>query len=239
MTKLPKPSANRPDYRFAENEMTGAMNRLWRRGSRFRRWSVAALVVCGLANVAEADTITFGGLISQSTPDGTGPALNNPTLNNIKDLQPFSVALTFPGSITAPGTYSGSTLAFSVPLAPASETSFSSISLTITANGSNDVFSLLGCLSSGSGCGAGNQLDANFEIPAAMLNSQNVAAVGLDQPHPLDLLEDDSTTDIQGSITSYSQTSTPEPSSVALVGCVLTLAAVNRRLRARQAGTNQ
>ncbi len=200
-------------------------------GAHLRPWFLAVLTVCGLANVAVADVITFGGQITQSTPDGTGPAVNNLTLNNIKDAQAYTVSLVFPGSITMPGTYLGSALTFSDPSAPASETSFSSVSLTITANGGFDVFSLLGCLTSDVTCS--DQLDANFKILSTMLNSQNVAAIGLDQPHPLDLLEDGGTTDIQGSITSYSNSgpasTVPEPSSVVLLGCALAaLVAVNR-----------
>src|SRR5215510_557101 len=158
----------------------------------------AVLAVSGFANVAFADIISFGGAITQSTPDGTGPAVNNPSLNNILDLQTYLVTLMFTGSITAPGTYNltGGSLTFSVPSAPASEASFGSLSLTITANGGFDDFSFLGCLTTGSGCLVGNQLDANFRILATGLNSQNVTATGLDPPHPLDLLEDDGTTDI-------------------------------------------
>ena len=133
------------------------------------------------------------------------------------------VTLAFAGSITGPGFYdlTGSSLMFSVPAAPATESSFGSISLTITANGSFDDLSLLGCLTTGSDCLVGNQLSGNFRIPAALLNAQNVPAIGLDQPHPLDLLEDDGTTDIHGSITTYSYTGStsavPEPSSVVLL----------------------
>src|SRR4029077_112787 len=128
---------------------------------------------------------------TQSTQDGTGPATNNTSLNDIQDFQTYTVTLVFLGSIAGPGTYNltGSALMFSVPSAPATETGFSSTSLTVTPNAGFDEISLLGCLSSGSGCIFGNQLDANFRIPIAMLNSQNVSAVGLDQPHPLDLLE--------------------------------------------------
>ena len=111
--------------------------------------------------------------------------------------------------------------------------SFGSIALSITLNAGFDEFSLLGCLTTGMSCAAGNQLDANFKILATMLNSQNVAAIGLDQPHPLNLLEDDSTTDIQGTIASYSYSgptsAVPEPSSAVLLGCALAaLLAANR-----------
>ena len=209
-------------------------------GGRLSRWLLVGLAVCGLANGAVAGTISFGGSITQSTQDGTGPALNNPSLNNIQSLQAYTVTLIFAGSITAPGTYNltGSSLTFSDPTAPATETSFGSMSLTIAAIAGFDQFSLLACLTSGSGCAAGNQLDANFEIPAAMLNSQNVGAIGLDPPHPLDLLEDDGTTDIQGTIATYSNSgpvgAAPEPSSAVLLGCVLTALVAANRKRHRQ-----
>jgi hypothetical protein len=187
---------------------------------------LAGLTVSGLASVAFADTITFSGAIIQSTGDGTGPAVNNPTLNNIQDLQAYLVTLVFAGSISAPGNYdlTGANLTLSDPAAPAIETSFDMVKLSITANAGFDDFSLLGCLTTGSGCLFGNELDANFRIPSAGLNSQNVAATGLDQPHPLDLLEDDGITDIHGTITTYSNSaaaSVPEPSTAVLLGGVL------------------
>jgi hypothetical protein len=165
------------------------------------------------------------GQITQSTDDGTGPAVNNPSLNNIHDQNAYAVMLSFPGSITAPGMYdlTGANLAFSVTSA-LSESSFGSINLIISGNGIFDDISLLACLTTGSDCGQGNQLSANFRILATELNSQNVAATGLDQPHPLDLLEDDGVTDIHGSINSYSYTAAspvPEPLSMVLVGCGL------------------
>ena len=193
----------------------------------------AVAVVSALANVAVADIITFGGAITQPQ-DVTMPAVNNPSLNSILILQPYTVTLGFAGSITAPGTYTLNSLKFSDLTAPASEISFSSISLTITANGGFDQFSLLGCLTTGGGCFAGNQLDANFSIPGASLNSQNVVATGLDPPHPLDLLEDDGVTDIHGSITGYSYTGSvstvPEPSLAVLVGCCLALLVAANRM---------
>ena len=203
----------------------------------------AGLAISGSANLAFAGIISFSGAIIQSTQDGTGPAVNNPGLNNIQDLQSYLVTLTFTGSITAPGAYNltGGNLTFSVPTAPASEASFGSLSLTITANGGFDEFSFLGCLTTGSGCLFGNQLDANFRILATGLNAQNVAATGLDQPHPLDLLEDDGITDIHGTITSYSYTggvsAVPEPSFTVLLSCLL--AGLVAAKHARKAGGSQ
>jgi hypothetical protein len=185
------------------------------------------LAICGFANVAVADTVTFGGFITQSTQDGTSPAANNPGLNNIADGDAYTVTLYFAASIVAPGTYNltGGSLAFSDPSASASETSFGLFDLTVSPDGIFDDISLLGCLTTGSGCSFGNQLDANFKILAADLNSPlTVAAFGLDPPHPLDLLEDDGTTDIHGSITTYSHVSSvPEPSSLVPLSCALAI----------------
>src|ERR1041385_991029 len=187
------------------------------------RWLMVTLAACSFASWAGADTITLGGNVTQATLDGNGPAVNNPGLNSILDGDAFSVVLSFSGSITAPGTYSLTGLSFSDPSAGAIEAGFDSLSLVITANGGFDEFSLLGCLTTGSGCLFGNQLDANFKVPTGSLNSSGVAAIGLDQPHPLDLLEDDGVTDIHGNITSYSYKGTvvsvPEPSMPALLCC--------------------
>jgi len=207
---------------------------------RLRRWFLMGLAVSGFVNVAIADIITFGGTITQSTQDGTGPASNNPTLNNIQDLQAYSVTLGFLGSITTPGTYNltGSSLTFSDPAAPASETSFGAITLVISSAGAFDDLTLKGCLTTGTGCDLGNQLSAIFRIPSAGLNSQNVAAIGLDPPHPLDLLEDDGLTDIHGTITSYSYTgpasAVPEPSLVGVLVCFLAVLVAANRMRIKK-----
>ena len=196
------------------------------------RWVwLAAAAICGFAQVAAANVIAFSGSITQSTSDGTGPAVNNPALNLIADGDPFTVTLNFAGSISSPGTYPltlmGAGMIFQDPTVQAIENAFVSASLTVSPD-VNPLYydiSLTGCLSTGSGCAFGDQLDASFAILAADLNSQNAAATGLDPPHPLDLLEDDGTTDIQGSITSYTYIpevpEVPEPSYMVLSGCAL------------------
>jgi hypothetical protein len=192
------------------------------------------MAAAALARPAIADTITFGGTITQSTQDGTGPASNNPALNNIVDNDLYTVTLSFPGAITAPGTpnLTSASLQFTDTTRAVVENSFGAISLTVTSSGGFDQISLLGCLTTGSDCLLGNFLTGNFQIPAAALNSQNVAAIGLDQPHPLDLLEDDGITDIHGSITTYSYSPTvspvPEPASVVLIGIALLMFALSR-----------
>lgn len=158
---------------------------------------------------AVGGTIALTGALTQSTPDGTGPAANNLALNNIVDGQLYTIILALPDTVSGPGSYAVTPL-FSVPDAPASESAFAASTLTVAADGDSYDFSLLACLTTGSGCAFGDELTANFQVAAASLNGQNVAAIGLDQPHPMDLLEDDGTTDIQGSITQYS--SIPEPS---------------------------
>src|SRR5215467_10053110 len=126
-------------------------SRMW-----LRNWSclLASLAMCTCQPTALADSITFGGSITQSTSDGTGSAANNPTLNNIADGDTYSVVVNFPTSITSTGTYAlaPGSLTFSDPSAPATESSFgmflcgsvSSIAcLAVTADGSFDDISLL------------------------------------------------------------------------------------------------
>ena len=196
--------------------------------------SCLALAGCVFAGSANATTILISGSILQSTQDGTGPAVNNPSLNAIHDNDLYSLTLIFGGGISTPGLYNltGSSFLFNDTAASATENAFNLISLTVTANGSFDDISMLGCLTTGSGCLVGNQLTANFRILAASLNSMNVMATGLDQFHPLDLLEDDGLTDIHGSITGYSYISTgptvPEPATGALVISALAMLAGRR-----------
>jgi hypothetical protein len=191
---------------------------------------------CVFASSASAQTtITVGGTIYQ--PNANPPAMNNPSLDNIMPGDVYSVTLNFIGSITIPGTYASFSGADFADLTnSAHENQFISVSLTISPpSGGMDEFSVLGCLSTGSGCSVGNQLDLNFMIPASSLNALNVTTQSVPSLTPLDLLEDDGTTDIQGSVTSYSYTpavsTTPEPPSIVLWGSGLIALALARLKR--------
>lgn len=186
--------------------------------SSLRLCAMAALC----AAMASAGTITFSGVINQSTQDGTGPAVNNPALNGIADGDPYSVELDFPGAISGPGAFNplpGASITFTD--GSIVEASFVSAYLTVSVDSDPslyDVF-LLGCLSTGSGCFVGNSLSASFAVAASDFNSLNVPATFIPGLFPpLDLLEDDGVTDIQGTVTNFSNTaavtSTPEPSSL-------------------------
>jgi hypothetical protein len=182
---------------------------------------VAALAACGAAGQASSEEITFGGTITQSTQDGTGPAVNNPSLNGIKDGDFYTVTLDFPGSLTLPGAFdplAGATLTFLDTAAGASESASNLISLSVLPDASFADISLLGCLSTGSACDLGNELDANFEIPAVQLNSRTWNGQAISGLLPLDLLEDDGATDIHGSVSAIAPV--PEPAQIWLLGAV-------------------
>jgi hypothetical protein len=184
---------------------------------RFVKTTVFVCAAAVSAASLRADTLVIGGAITQSTQDGTGPAVNNPSLNGIQDGDSFNIKLDFAGSITSPRTFdlTGASVLFSVASAKAAEDAFNFLSLTVAPSGALDRIGILGCLTTGSGCGQGNELDLSFAIPAANLNQQNVAAQGIPGLLPLDLLEDDGLTDIHGVITNYSYTPAspvPEPS---------------------------
>ncbi|HXF14624.1 MAG TPA: PEP-CTERM sorting domain-containing protein [Terriglobales bacterium] len=186
------------------------------------RWLVF-LLLAGAA-MLRADTVTVTGTITQSTQDGTGPAVSNPGLNNILDKDSFSVTFGFDGAITAPGTYNsltGTSLIFAD--GAITESSFSSESLTIGESGGFDQFSFVGCLTTGSACDQFNQLDLIFQIAAPGINSPGTATQ--DQPllsPSFELFEDDGVTDIHGELANYSYTGvtapTPEPGTLALLG---------------------
>lgn len=210
------------------------------------RHLLSSLLLLSLLPASASASIIISGSITQSTADGTGPATNNPSLNNINDGQAFSITLANATPITGPGfyTFTGSPLTFSVPSAPAAESLFSTITLNVASSGSFDDFSLFACLA-GFDCSVGNSLSASFRIPAASIGALNVAAIGLDPPHPFELLEDDGITDLHGSISLYSNTSpgtttptttTPEPPSAVLTALPLlgiVLSTLKRKLNPR------
>jgi hypothetical protein len=183
-----------------------------------------AIVLCAVACLTPlyADTITVSGAITQSTQDGTGPAMNNPSLNHILDGDTFTLTLNTAETI-AFGTQdlTGSSLVFSVPDGSVFESNFGFTSLTVAKMNDIAEFSLFACLTSGSGCNQGNELDVSFMVPSTNLNAQNVVAREIPGLIPLDLLEDDGVTDLQGSIATYSgavTSSVPEPSPLVLSG---------------------
>lgn len=198
-------------------------------------WLALALFAIAAAAPLRADVIRFGGAINQSVQDGTGPAVNNPGLNNILDGAAFTVDIAFQGAITAPGTYQLTSALFSVASAGVTESDFDSASLTVLSLGGGlDELSLFACLSTGSGCNQGNELAMSLLIPAAQLNSATALPFAVSGLLPLDLLEDDGVTDIHGSIAQYSYTppaGTPEPATFCEFGTAL--AVVFARLRRR------
>jgi hypothetical protein len=210
-----------------------------RNAFKFGPWLVAVLFCGANLTALHADTMTFSGTINQSVQDGTGPAVNNPALNNIPDDAPYTVSLTFNGSINSPGVYDLLDLNASFASGGAVENNFNSASVIVTQSGGFDQINALLCLASGSGCNQGNDLSLSFMIPAAQLNGDNVSAQQSSGLLPLDLLEDDGVTDIHGSLTNYSYSppgtvsAVPEPSSIILLASLVTIAIVQARRRAR------
>lgn len=183
-----------------------------------------------------ANVITFGGQITQSTADGTGPASNNPALNGISDGDPFTVTVTLPGTVSGLGSYNplpGATVAFTD--ASISETAFASAFLTVSADADPSLYdiSFLACLSTGSGCNVGNSLSANFAVAAADFGSASASAGAIAGLYPpVDLLEDDGITDIQGTVTNFSNAPEPSAAFAAILGltCCLALKARRRKV---------
>jgi hypothetical protein len=196
------------------------------------RYTRKLFLILLLARVSFAGIIS-GGLISQSTSDGTGPAVNNLSLNNIHDGDAYQLTLNSLNSIVSPGLYNTPdlTLGFVDLTAGVRETAFSSVSLSIVTDGSFFDISVLGCLSTGSGCNVGNELDANFRIANTDLQSVGAAAFLIPALNPsLDLLEDDGVTDIQGSVTSFANASVPEPSLIGLVALGFAALIIRKRV---------
>jgi hypothetical protein len=211
-----------------------------RNAFKFGPWLIAVLLCGSSLTALHADTMTFSGTINQAVQDGTGPAVNNPTLNNILDDAPYTVSLTFNGSINSPGVYNLLDLNAALNSGGAVENNFNSASVIVTQFGNFDQINALLCLASGSGCNQGNELDLSFMIPVTQLNGDNVAAQQIPGLLPLDLLEDDGVTDIQGSLTNYSYSppgtvsAVPEPSSLLLLASLVAIAIAQARRRARK-----
>jgi hypothetical protein len=200
--------------------------------------AVFVLVVAGSMGCLCAGTITLSGTITQSTQDGTGPAVNNPALNGIADGDTYTLKLDFTGSIAGIGSYDplpGASLTFKD--GAIQETAFDSADVTIYADADPSLYdvSLLGCLSSGSGCYSGNSLAANFSIAASEITSSGAAADIPALSPSLDLEEDDGVTDIQGTVNSFSNPSSgtsspvPEPATAGLLFVSLTAFCAARR----------
>lgn len=196
--------------------------------TRSTKLLTVAIALYAVASAAAADTITFSGAITQSTQDGTGPATNNPALNAINDGDHYTVTLNFTGSVPGPGSYNplpNASVVFSD--GSITETAFTSAYLTVApdADPSRYDVSFLACLSTGSGCFVGNSLSANFSVLASAFGSPSESAAPISGLFPPgDLLEDDGTTDIQATVTTFSNpggTSVPEPSTA--VGLLLGL----------------
>jgi hypothetical protein len=186
---------------------------------------IAVVVVCGIAGTANADSITVNGTVTQDLLDSGASAVANPNLNQVRDGDEYSVLLSFSNAISAPGSYTLISILFSDPAAGASESAFISGNMTIALASPMDQFSVLGCLVDAISCFQGNELDLNFQIPAVQLNQAGVTATFIPALLPPDLLEDGGNTEIQGSIDGYSYTggtsSTPEPSTLGLIGVSL------------------
>lgn len=192
------------------------------------KWIARLAVLCAagcLATWARADTIYLDGAVTQDLNDSGETAVNNPSLNNILDGDLFTITLTFNGAATVPGSINLVSVLFEDNSQPASEGGFISGTMVIAADSGNDDFEVLGCLLDPVSCTQGNELDLNFQIPAAGLNEFGVTPQiipGLTPP--VDLLEDYGSTEIQGSVTSYSyvpDAAAPEPASLVLLGSAL------------------
>jgi hypothetical protein len=200
------------------------------------RWLIC-LFLAGLPGILSAGTITLAGQINQSTQDGTGPAVNNPGLMSVNDGDSYLVTLSFTGDITTQGLFQLTGASFLDTSANIPESSFGSPwSINVANNGSNFDLSVLACLTTGSACNQGNFLAANFRIPAASLNAQNVTATPIPALLGFELIEDDGVTDIQGTVDKYSYSGNaapvPEPAAAIPLCAALAAMAALRKVRA-------
>lgn len=199
-------------FRAASNTMS---RRLGRSGAYF------TLILACIIRPVPGSTIAVTGVITQSTADTAIPAVGNPSLNNIADGDTYVVTMSFNGQILSPGSYNLTSTQFTDTSKVAAENGFVSGALVVSQSGGADQLSVLACLSD---CSLGNQLALEFSIPASQIGSGG-AASSIPGLLPMDLLEDDGSTDIQGNVLSYSQkvsrTGAPEPASLVLVALSL------------------
>jgi hypothetical protein len=199
---------------------------------------IAAVVfmVVGMTAPAEASFVSVSGTVTQGSG---GAAVANPGLNSIMVGDSYTVMLDFNGDILSPGSYSLTSIFFSDAAAGASESAFISGGLTITQVGASDQFNVLGCLIDAATCVLGNELNLNFQIPAAQLNLFGVTAQPIPSLQPLDLLEESGSTEIQGLLSMYSYTATsetPEPSTMGLLGAALVALGLIRMKKTKTGG---
>jgi hypothetical protein len=198
--------------------------------------ALTILSALALSSHARADTMTWGGTVDVAQfLEGT--AVQNPSLNGVRDGDPYTATLTFNGSISGPGNYdlTGATLLFSDPTAGATESSFVSENLSVTQDGSSYDLLLFACLSYGVCEYSGALTDilySYFSIPASAINSTNVTAAPLPLFTPFVLGEDGGETEVFGSVTNYSYSngplsSVPEPSET--IPLIVGLAALSFR----------
>ena len=119
-------------------------------GYRLSIWLVVFFLgLCRIPSL-HADTMTIGGTVTQSTQDGTGPAVNNSGLNDIKDGEAYSVSLSL--TVDRRSRYLRSDRVHSHSVVGGRRRIPDSVGLTVTQFGVFDQLSLFARLATGSGC---------------------------------------------------------------------------------------
>ncbi len=155
----------------------------------------------------------------------------------MSDGDSYLVTLDFTGDITAQGLFQLTDASSLDTSANVPESGFGPpLSIDVASDGSNFDFSVLACLITGAACNQGNFLAANFSIPAASLNAQDVTAAGIPTLLPFELIEDDGSTDIHGNVDKYSYSGnaapSPEPAPAILLCASFAALAALRKVRA-------